>query len=140
MNYRTFLVTFSATAALSAMAQSVVAPAIPRDEKIEQQVEQTLARMTLDEKIGQICELTIDVIQDRNNTAGGFVIDEAKLDSVIGKYKVGSILNVPAGVAQDTAMWHNLIRRIQEKSLETMMIQRRTITPTILFSSPKILV
>ncbi len=122
MNYRTFLVTFSATAALSAMAQSVVAPAIPRDEKIEQQVEQTLARMTLDEKIGQICELTIDVIQDRNNTAGGFVIDEAKLDSVIGKYKVGSILNVPAGVAQDTAMWHNLIRRIQEKSLETMGI------------------
>ncbi len=122
MNYRTFLVTFSATAALSAMAQSVVAPAIPRDEKIEQQVEQTLARMTLDEKIGQICELTIDVIQDRNNTAGGFVIDEAKLDSVIGKYKVGSILNVPAGVAQDTAMWHNLIRRIQDKSLETMGI------------------
>ena len=122
MNYRTFLVTFSATAALSAMAQSVVAPAIPRDEKIEQQVEQTLARMTLDEKIGQICELTIDVIQDRSNTAGGFVIDEAKLDSVIGKYKVGSILNVPAGVAQDTAMWHNLIRRIQEKSLETMGI------------------
>lgn len=122
MNYRTFLITFSATAALSAMAQSVVAPAIPRDEKIEQQVEQTLARMTLDEKIGQICELTIDVIQDRNNTAGGFVIDEAKLDSVIGKYKVGSILNVPAGVAQDTAMWHNLIRRIQEKSLETMGI------------------
>ncbi len=122
MNYRTFLITFSATAALSAMAQSVVAPAIPRDEKIEQQVEQTLARMTLDEKIGQICELTIDVIQDRNNTAGGFVIDEAKLDSVIGKYKVGSILNVPAGVAQDTAMWHNLIRRIQEKSLETIGI------------------
>lgn len=122
MNYRTFLVTFSATAALSAMAQSAVAPAIPRDEKIEQQVEQTLARMTLDEKIGQICELTIDVIQDRNNTAGGFVIDEAKLDSVIGKYKVGSILNVPASVAQDTAMWHNLIRRIQEKSLETMGI------------------
>lgn len=122
MNYRTFLITFSATAALSAMAQSAVAPAIPRDEKIEQQVEQTLARMTLDEKIGQICELTIDVIQDRNNTAGGFVIDEAKLDSVIGKYKVGSILNVPAGVAQDTAMWHNLIRRIQEKSLETMGI------------------
>ncbi len=122
MNYRTFLITFSATAALSAMAQSVVAPAIPRDKKIEQQVEQTLARMTLDEKIGQICELTIDVIQDRNNTAGGFVIDEAKLDSVIGKYKVGSILNVPAGVAQDTAMWHNLIRRIQEKSLETMGI------------------
>ena len=54
MNYRTFLVTFSATAALSAMAQSVVAPAIPRDEKIEQQVEQTLARMTLDEKIAVI--------------------------------------------------------------------------------------
>ncbi len=122
MNNRTFLVALSAAAGLSAMAQSVVAPAIARDEKIEQQIEQTLSRMTLDEKIGQICELTIDVIQDRDNTSAGFVIDEAKLDSVIGKYKVGSILNVPAGVAQDTAMWHSLIRRIQEKSLETMGI------------------
>lgn len=122
MNNRTFLVALSAAAGLSAMAQSAVAPAIARDEKIEQQIEQTLARMTLDEKIGQICELTIDVIQDRDNTSAGFVIDEAKLDSVIGKYKVGSILNVPAGVAQDTAMWHSLIRRIQEKSLETMGI------------------
>ena len=78
--------------------------------------------MSLDEKIGQICELTIDVIQNRDGNSAGFVLDEALLDSVIGKYKVGSILNVPCGVAQDTAMWHNLIRRIQEKSLATMGI------------------
>ena len=49
----------------SAGAQQV-APAIPRDEKIEQQVESLLQKMTLDEKIGQMCELTIDVLQDRS--------------------------------------------------------------------------
>jgi hypothetical protein len=42
---------------LTAMAQTTVAPAIPRDEKIEQQIETLLKKMTLDEKVGQMCEL-----------------------------------------------------------------------------------
>ena len=122
MNYRTFLFAGVAATCVSTLAQTTMSPAIPRDENIERKVEQTLSRMSLDEKIGQICELTIDVIQNRDGNSAGFVLDEALLDSVIGKYKVGSILNVPCGVAQDTAMWHNLIRRIQEKSLATMGI------------------
>lgn len=97
-----------------------VEPAIPQDPEIEQKVEALLARMTLEEKIGQMCELTIDVIQDRK--AEGFQIDEALLDTVIGKYKVGSILNVPAGEAQTPAMWQKVIGRIQEKSMEVMGI------------------
>ncbi len=46
---------------LTATAQTTVAPAIPRDEKIEQQIETLLKKMTLDEKVGQMCELTIDL-------------------------------------------------------------------------------
>ena len=45
---------------LTATAQTTVAPAIPRDEKIEQQIETLLKKMTLDEKVGQMCELTIE--------------------------------------------------------------------------------
>ena len=56
---------------LTAAAQQTVAPAIPRDEKIEQRVEEILKKMTLDEKIGQMCELTIDVIQKRVNPFEG---------------------------------------------------------------------
>ena len=54
--------------------------------------------------------------------AKGFQLDEAMLDSVIGKYKVGSILNVPNGVAQSVEKWQEIIKRIQEKSMEVMGI------------------
>ncbi len=45
--------------------------------------------------------------------AKGFQLDEAMLDSVIGKYKVGSILNVPNGVAQSVEKWQEIIKRIR---------------------------
>ena len=101
------------------VAQAQMTPAIPRDEQIEQKIESLLRKMTLDEKVGQMCELTIDVIQKKGE---GFQIDEAKLDSVITKYKVGSILNVPNGMAVSTAEWQRIIKRIQEKSMKELGI------------------
>lgn len=56
---------------LASTAQTTVAPAIPRDEKIEQQIETLLKKMTLDEKVGQMCELTIDLLQKRANPFAG---------------------------------------------------------------------
>ncbi len=103
------------------MAQTGVAPAIPRDEKIEAQIKELLEKMTLDEKIGQMCQLNIDVLQKPGST-DRFELDEAKLDTVIGIYKVGSILNVPNGVAVTVDEWQAIIKRIQEKSLEVMGI------------------
>lgn len=108
---------------LAATAQTTVAPAIPRDENIERQIEALLKKMTLDEKVGQMCELTIDLLQKRTNPpAKEFQIDEAMLDSVIGKYKVGSILNVPNGMAQSVEKWQEIIKRIQEKSMKEIGI------------------
>ena len=112
----------AAGAVLSAAAQAV-APAIPRDEKIEQRVEEILGKMTLDEKIGQMCELTIDVLKDwKADPSKGWQMNEAQLDSVIGKYKVGSILNVPDGLAVTPQKWQEIITRIQEKSMEEIGI------------------
>ena len=161
----------AAASLLTATAQQK--PAIPRDEQMEQKIEQWLKKMTLDEKVGQMCELTIDVIQKRVNpflgvqpnqltpqflkklikqyklekefdvkklepsqdlmmrlymriqeieNAKGFQIDEAKLDSVITKYKVGSILNVPNGLAVSVDEWQRIIKRIQEKSMKEIGI------------------
>ena len=91
-------------------AQTAITPAIPRDEKIERKIETLLKKMTLDEKVGQMCELTIDLLQDRKaDPAKGFQLSEAMLDSVIGKYKVGSILNVPNGIAQSIEKWQEII-------------------------------
>lgn len=48
-----------------------------------------------------MCEITIDVVSDlETSRKKGFCLSEAMLDTVIGKYKVGSLLNVPLGVAQ----------------------------------------
>ena len=112
----------AAGAILVATAQTV-APAIPRDEKIEQKVETLLKKMTLDEKIGQMCELTIDVLKDwKADPALGWQMDEAKLDTVIRIYKVGSILNVPDGLAVTPQKWHEIIKRIQEVSMDELGI------------------
>lgn len=169
---RTLLLCWAVGALLVPTTIFAVEPSIPRDEKIERQIEERLRRMTLDEKVGQMCELSIDLLQKRTNpfaglaphtatkadierilrkygiekefdlsdglsqetmmaiymrimaieNANGFQLDEAMLDTVIGTYKVGSILNVPAGVAQTPEKWREVIGRIQEKSMETIGI------------------
>ena len=130
-------------------------PAIPRDAALEAKVEKTLARMTLDEKIGQMLELNLDVMgkmtvenakvdrekvrsvlqqygrsaeevedmvkktdQEIIDKLGGFPVDiyqgdtkrvwklnEVMLDTLISKWKVGSILNAPGTRAPSVDEW-----------------------------------
>ncbi len=51
-----------------------------------------------------------------------FTMSEAMLDTVIGKYKVGSLLNVPLSVAQKKEVWAKAIKRIQEISMKEIGI------------------
>ena len=147
-------------------------PAIPRDAALEAKVERTLAKMTLDEKIGQMLELNIDVMGnmrvenakvDREklrsvlqqygtgqaelekllkmtdeqiiDRLGSYPIDiyqgdtkrvwklnETMLDTLISKWKVGSILNAPGTRAPSVEQWQNWIRLIQEKSMKYLGI------------------
>ena len=105
----------------SCNSQPTMTPAIKSDPQIEKKIQELLKEMTLEEKIGQMCEITVDVITDFSDKEN-FTIDEAKLDTVIGKYKVGSILNVPLGIAQKKEVWAKSIEIIQKKSMETMGI------------------
>lgn len=105
---------------LVGMAQS--SPAIPADSVIEAHIQRWLKKMTLEEKVGQMCEITVDVITDFPGSKDGFKLSEAMLDTVIGKYKVGSILNVPLSVAQKKEVWAAAIRQIQEKSMKEIGI------------------
>ena len=102
-------------------AEAQVAPAIPRDAKIEAQVEKTLSKMSLDEKVGQMCELDINSF-GRRDTQGKFVIDEAKLDEIIRVYKVGSILNAPGTMAASLEEWQEIIGKIQKLSMKEIGI------------------
>ena len=106
---------------VAGMAQQV-APAIPADPVIEQNIQNWLKKMTLEEKIGQMCEITVDVVTDFPGSKDGFKLSEAMLDTVIGKYKVGSILNVPLSVAQKKEVWAAAIKQIQDKSMKEIGI------------------
>ena len=98
-------------------------PAIPSDPVIEANIQEWLQKMTLEEKIGQMCEITIDVVTDfEASMKHGFVLDKAKLDTVIGKYKVGSLLNVPLSIAQPKEKWAEAIKQIQELSMKEIGI------------------
>ena len=147
-------------------------PAIARDAKLEAKIEKTLAKMTLDEKIGQMLELNLDVMgktavenakvdrekvrsvlqqygrssqeidamlkmtdQQIIDKLGAYPIDiyqgetkrvwklnETMLDTLISKWKVGSILNAPGTRAPSVAQWQEWIKLIQEKSMKYLGI------------------
>ena len=143
-------------------------PAIPRDAALEAKVEKTLSKMTLDEKIGQMLELNLDLIghmtapkakidrtklatqmrgfgqseeavkellklsdEEIANKLGNYNLDiyegnaapvwklnETMLDTLISKYKVGSLLNAPGTRAATLAQWKEWIGIIQKKSMK----------------------
>ena len=165
----TLLTIFMSCVAVAAQAQK---PAIPRDAALEAKVEKTLSKMTLDEKIGQMLELNLDVMgkmtvenakvdrekvrsvmqqygrSDQETEAmlkmtdqqiidklGAFPVDiysgetkrvwkinETMLDTLISKWKVGSILNAPGSRAASKDDWQKWIRLIQEKSMKHLGI------------------
>ena len=165
---KTFLTVILACISIGMWAQGSVKPAIPRDAALEAKVEKTLAKMTLDEKIGQMLELNLDVMGnmkvenakvDREKVRsvlqqygtppseidklvkqsdkaiidrlGNYPVDiyegstkrvwklnETMLDTLISKWKVGSILNAPGTRAPSVAQWQEWIGLIQKKSMK----------------------
>ena len=166
---RSFLFFVLGLIVTSASAQK---PAIPRDAALEAKIEKTLSKMTLDEKIGQMLELNLDVMgkmtvenakvdrekvrsvlqqygrsdaeidamvkmtdQEIIDKLGSFPVDiykgetkrvwklnEAMLDTLISKWKVGSILNAPGSSAATMDQWQQWIRQIQAKSMKYLGI------------------
>jgi len=95
--------------------------AVFSDLQMETRIENILQKMSLVEKVGQMCELTVGVITDTSNPDNQF-LSEALMDTVFGKYKVGSILNIPYGMGQKKEIWADVITRIQKKSLQEIGI------------------
>ena len=75
-----------------------------------QRIDALLKRMTLEEKVGQMTQLTLGmIVNDRDQN---IQIDPAKLDKAIVRYGVGSILNV-SDQALTADKWHDVIEEIQ---------------------------
>lgn len=104
-----------------AYTASANVPVIKSDPKIEAQVEQTLKKLTLEEKIGQMMELVTDLFGG-NDKNGVFYIDEHKTDSILSRYKIGSILNAPNTCAPTAKQWEKYIAQIQKISMKRIGI------------------
>lgn len=105
-----FNIALAGWAATMLAAQS----AIPKDNDLEKQVAEILNSMSLEEKIGQMCELNVDMLLHRDSE--GLDFDKAKLDEAFLKYKVGSVLNVPFSLCRTPEVWSNMIRQLNEIS------------------------
>ncbi|WPQ61296.1 glycoside hydrolase family 3 N-terminal domain-containing protein [Chitinophaga sancti] len=88
-------------------------------QSIDQKVASLVAKMTLEEKAGQMTQISVEAFL---KTTNGQVnepheFDMAKLEEAIKKYKVGSILNV-GGYAQTVEVWRSRIETIQKIALQ----------------------
>ena len=98
-------------------------PSIPQDPAIEKQIDLILSKMTLDDKVGQMLQINIDVLGGyaMKDGAMAWVLDDAKVDQMIADYRVGSFLNVP-GRAATNEDWHGWIGTFQKYSMEHLGI------------------
>lgn len=90
------------------------APGDAQSTSIEQKVNDVLAKMTIEEKVGQMTQVTIDVVsQGADGRQEPHALDLKKLEHAILNKHVGSILNV--GVQAHTLdHWFDVIATIQD--------------------------
>ena len=117
-----FLMALGALAVSCAHNSSSVEPAIPADKDIESKIKDIMSGMTLDDKVGQMCEVTIDVVVKDSLINGLPELSPEKLKTAIEQYRVGSVLNTPFGEAQTPETWYEIINGIQEASMEYLKI------------------
>jgi len=90
--------------------------AIPEDKAVENKVESVLKKMTLEEKVGQMVQLT----------AGAFctddLVDTAKVRHLVKEYKIGSFLNTFGPASRPRAVTAEQIKKIQDITMEELGI------------------
>ena len=90
-----------------------------------EKADRLLNKMSLREKIGQMTQITVDVIGKGDNVHSSyepFEIDNKILNKAISKYKIGSILNTSNNTPFSTKKWYNVIKTIQDKAINEMGI------------------
>nr|WP_199076428.1 glycoside hydrolase family 3 N-terminal domain-containing protein [Pedobacter sp. ASV19] len=86
----------------------------------EAKVEALLKKMTLEEKVGQMAQITLDVIgkgKDRFTSYEPFTLDQKEMEKALIQYKIGSVLNTSNNRARTTAVWYDIIGKIQKVAM-----------------------
>ena len=89
----------------------------PDEEAISARAEEILSRMTLEEKVGQMTQVTLDVIgkgEDRYSSYEPLSLDRDLVEKAIRDYHVGSFLNTANNRARTREKWYAIIKEIQD--------------------------
>jgi beta-glucosidase len=105
------IIAFSTASACKAQNKVVISTT-------EAKVNALLQSMTLEEKVGQMAQITLDVItkgKDRFTSEEPVVLDPVAMQQAFGKYKIGSVLNTANNRARTPQVWYQIISQIQKE-------------------------
>ncbi len=91
-----------------------------KEQTVGEKVEQLLRQMTLEEKVGQMSQLTLDVLTEGpslTETKEPLKFDKERLRKAIVEYHVGSVLNTANNRARTPEKWHEIVSEIQDVAL-----------------------
>jgi beta-glucosidase len=86
-------------------------------DNTEKKISALLSRMTLEEKVGQMAQITLDVIGKGDSSIAvyePFSIDTTKLFKAVCDYKIGSVLNTSNNKAMPVILWNKIVSEIQD--------------------------
>ena len=95
---------------------------LPAQVDVDKKAEDILSKMTLEEKVGQMGQITLDVIGNGNDVFTSnvpFEINKDRLDKAINKYHIGSVLNTTNNYALPPKQWNEIIKQIQETAINS---------------------
>jgi len=84
-------------------------------------VESMLKKMTLEEKVGQMAQVTLDVIGKGGNRYSSdepFALDQKEMEKALVQYKLGSVLNTSNNKARTPQVWYDIISKIQQVAMK----------------------
>lgn len=110
------LTSIGLTLASCGSGQTSGAPAIPKGKAIENKVESVLKTLTLEEKAGQMVQLTSETFC----TDG--LVDTAKVRHLVREYKIGSFLNMIGSSSRPRAITAEQIKKIQDITMDELGI------------------
>ncbi len=102
-------------------SQAIAQTAVPINGAIESKINLLLKQMTLEEKVGQMAQVAIDVVGKVDYSKQTFTVDPDKLNDVVVNYKAGSILNTPPGILLSAQQWNQVMSDIQMAAQKTKL-------------------
>jgi len=111
---------YSLSLLLALTSLQIFAQQKPKQTPLQEKVNALLSKMTLEEKVGQMAQVTLDVIgkgKDRFSSDEPFSLDEKAMEKALVQYKLGSILNTSNNRARTPQVWFEIISKIQQTAM-----------------------